>query len=179
MLKSVSEEIRDCYKQAEACARQAAAQTDPKLRKDFLALEAAWLKLARLRETDLSDRIRERAYEIWIASGYRSGEAEQHWLAAEREILSTLQSEAVIKAPAKRITGRTIRPFLARQAFEPDVVRNMSLAFDSARKVLGLRTREDPATTRVAQKVIELAQRGIRDVATLRAMTLKEFNREE
>jgi hypothetical protein len=129
-------------------------------------------------EQDLSDRIRERAYEIWVANGHRDGEAEQHWLAAEREILSTLQSEAV-KAPTKRIRGRTIRPFLARQAFEPDVVRNMSLAFDSARKALGLRTREDPATTRVAQKVIELAQRGIRDVATLRAMTLKEFNREE
>ena len=43
----------------------------------FLALEAAWLK----------HRIRERAYEIWAASG-RSGETEQHWLAAEREILS-------------------------------------------------------------------------------------------
>jgi len=37
MLKSVSDEIRDCYKQAEACARQAAAQTDDQLRKDFLA----------------------------------------------------------------------------------------------------------------------------------------------
>ena len=130
-------------------------------------------------EQHLSGRIRERAYEIWIASGYRDGEAEQHWLTAEQEILSALQSAALAKSPAKRIRGRTIRPFLARQAFEPDVVRNMSLAFDSARKALGLRTREDPATTRVAQKVIELAQRGIRDVATLRAMTLKEFNREE
>ena len=130
-------------------------------------------------EQDLSDRIRERAYEIWVANGHRDGEAEQHWLAAEREILSTLQSEAVVKAPTKQIRGRTIRSFLARQAFEPDVVRNMSLAFDSARKALGLRTREDPATTCVAQKVFELAQRGIRDVATLRAMTLKEFNREE
>jgi Protein of unknown function (DUF2934) len=91
MLKSVRDEIRDCYKHAEACARQAAAQTDGSLQKDFLALEAAWLKLARLRERDLSDRIRERAYEMWIASG-RDGEAEQHWLAAEREILSALQS---------------------------------------------------------------------------------------
>ena len=36
---------------------------------------------------DLSERIRERAYEIWIASGYRDGEADQHWLAAEQEIL--------------------------------------------------------------------------------------------
>ncbi len=91
MLKSVRDEIHGCYKNAEACARQAAAQTDGSLRKDFLALEAAWLKLARLRERDLLDRVRERAYEIWIASG-RDGEAEQHWLAAEREILSTLQA---------------------------------------------------------------------------------------
>src|SRR5260370_30715901 len=91
MLKNVSDEIGGCYKQAEARAQHAAAQTDPKLRHDFLALEAAWLKLARLRERDLSDRIRERAYEMWIASG-RDGEAEQHWLAAEREILSAPQS---------------------------------------------------------------------------------------
>jgi len=129
-------------------------------------------------EQDSSDRVRERAYEIWIASGYRDGEAEQHWLAAEREILSALQSAAVVKAPAKRIKGRTIRPFLARQAFEPDAVRNMSLAFDSACEALGLRIRKDPATKLVAKKVMELAQRGVRDVATLRTMTLKEFNRE-
>ena len=35
---------------------------------------------------DLSERIRERAHEIWVASGYRDGEADQHWLAAEHEI---------------------------------------------------------------------------------------------
>jgi hypothetical protein len=39
-------------------------------------------------EQDWLDRIRERAYEIWIASGFRDDEAEQHWLAAEREIFS-------------------------------------------------------------------------------------------
>jgi hypothetical protein len=55
---------------------------------------------------DLSERIRERAYEIWIASGYRDGMAEQHWLAAEQEILSGPRSAAVAKAPAKRIRGR-------------------------------------------------------------------------
>jgi hypothetical protein len=35
---------------------------------------------------NLSDRIRERAYEIWVSSGCRHGEAEQHWFAAEQEI---------------------------------------------------------------------------------------------
>jgi hypothetical protein len=37
-------------------------------------------------EQGLSDRIRERAYEIWIASGHRDGEAEQHWLAHDQAI---------------------------------------------------------------------------------------------
>ena len=55
---------------------------------------------------DLSERIRGRAYEIWIASGYRDGEADHHWLAAEQEILSGPRSAAVAKAPAKRIRGR-------------------------------------------------------------------------
>ena len=34
------------------------------------------------------DRIRERAYEIWTANGRVHGQADQHWLAAEREFLA-------------------------------------------------------------------------------------------
>jgi Protein of unknown function (DUF2934) len=37
----------------------------------------------------LENRIRERAYEIWTAHGRAHGQAEQHWLAAEREVLAT------------------------------------------------------------------------------------------
>lgn len=55
---------------------------------------------------DLSERIRERAYEIWIASGCRDGEADQHWLVAEQEILSSRRSGAVTKTPAKRIKSQ-------------------------------------------------------------------------
>jgi hypothetical protein len=39
---------------------------------------------------DLENRIRERAYDMWIAHGCVHGQAEQHWLAAEREVLATL-----------------------------------------------------------------------------------------
>jgi hypothetical protein len=60
---------------------------------------------------DLSERIRERAYEIWIASGCRDGEADQHWLAAEQEIA------AVTKAPAKRIRSRAT---VKRNGGQPD-----------------------------------------------------------
>lgn len=38
--------------------------------------------------TDLEQAIRERAYQLWLASGREHGRAEQHWLDAQREILS-------------------------------------------------------------------------------------------
>jgi Protein of unknown function (DUF2934) len=38
----------------------------------------------------LEHRIRERAYEMWNAAGRMHGQAEQHWLAAERQLLSEL-----------------------------------------------------------------------------------------
>jgi hypothetical protein len=44
-------------------------------------------------EQTLEYHIRERAYEIWNANGRTDGEAEQHWLAAEREVLAAVQAE--------------------------------------------------------------------------------------
>jgi predicted DNA-binding transcriptional regulator len=41
-----SEKIRECYRHAEVCKREAAAQTDPVLRKGFLDTAAGWVKLA-------------------------------------------------------------------------------------------------------------------------------------
>jgi hypothetical protein len=38
---------------------------------------------------DLDQAIRERAYHLWIESGCEAGNADAHWLAAQREILST------------------------------------------------------------------------------------------
>ena len=52
-------------------------------------------------DQNLSDRIRERAYEIWTKSGHRDGEAEQHWLTAEREIL-TASLPAVPAKPSRK-----------------------------------------------------------------------------
>jgi hypothetical protein len=48
----------------------------------------------------LESRIRERAYEMWTTQGCAHGQAEQHWLAAEREILMAATSALVRdKAP--------------------------------------------------------------------------------
>jgi hypothetical protein len=49
----------------------------------------------------------------------------------------------------------------------------MSLAVETVCGKLNLALTDDPATRLVASRIIELAQRGVRDA--LAAMTLKEF----
>ena len=39
-------------------------------------------------ERSLEDRIRERAYFIYVKRGFRDGDADRDWLDAEQEILS-------------------------------------------------------------------------------------------
>jgi hypothetical protein len=65
-------------------------------------------------DENLSDRIRERAYEICAASGHRDGEAEQHWLAAEREILAASLTAVAVKTSAKRSRSRAMPKRQAR-----------------------------------------------------------------
>jgi hypothetical protein len=55
---------------------------------------------------NLSDQIRERAHEKWVASGHRDGEAEQHWLAAEREILAAILAASLTAVPVKTSAKR-------------------------------------------------------------------------
>jgi Protein of unknown function (DUF2934) len=38
---------------------------------------------------NLEEAIRERAYHLWIADGQPEGQADNHWLNAQREILTT------------------------------------------------------------------------------------------
>jgi len=68
-----------------------------------------------------------------------------------------------------------IRGFLSGQAFEPEVVRQMSLALETICGKFGMELTEGPATRVVALKIIELAQRGVHDAPTLTEMTLKEL----
>jgi hypothetical protein len=54
-------------------------------------------------DQNLENRIRERAYEIWTANGRMDGQADHHWLAAEREILAIV---APLPVPTKRAPTR-------------------------------------------------------------------------
>jgi hypothetical protein len=68
-----------------------------------------------------------------------------------------------------------ITPYLTGQAFEPEAIRQMSLALETVCGKFGMELSDDPATRVVAQRIIELAQRGVRDAPTLSEMTLKEL----
>jgi len=61
-------------------------------------------------DANLNNRIRERAYEIWFAAGCRHGEAEQHWLTAELEIIGALKPAM----PARRTSARKVSRHLGR-----------------------------------------------------------------
>ena len=68
-----------------------------------------------------------------------------------------------------------IRGFLDGQAFEPEVISNMSTALEGVCAELGLALKDDSATRLVASTIIKLAQRGISDPALSRSETLKAF----
>jgi hypothetical protein len=69
---------------------------------------------------DLEQAIRERAYHLWVADGCNDGNADSHWLLAQREVLASsldgiaqasLESETaakpVKKTKAKAATTKT------------------------------------------------------------------------
>ena len=71
----------------------------------------------------------------------------------------------------------TITPFLKHQAFGPEVIQAMGVAFQNACRRLRLgNAARDRAAELVASKIIDLAQRGERDPDILYRRTMAEFD---
>jgi hypothetical protein len=68
-----------------------------------------------------------------------------------------------------------ITPFLRGQAFDPETIEIMGKAFLSTCEALGLSDRTDAMTELVAEKVIELAQRGFKNPFALHLAAMAEF----
>jgi hypothetical protein len=68
-----------------------------------------------------------------------------------------------------------ITPFLRNQEFDPDAVEAMASAFTKICRSLGLSNRADPMTEIVARRIIEFAQRGMRNDTALYRSVLQEF----
>ena len=75
----------------------------------------------------------------------------------------------------KRKASEPIIPFLRAQAFDPETVEAMGKALVATCESLGLSDRNDAMTKLVAEKIIELAQRGIRNPTALHFAATKDF----
>ena len=69
-------------------------------------------------------------------------------------------------------------PVPSGHAFDPETIREMALRAGKRLQHLGLKVIDDAATRLIAEKIIELSQHGVRGVATLHAMAVKEFKAE-
>ena len=68
---------------------------------------------------------------------------------------------------------------LQGRAFDPAVVNVMMTAFDLTLRELKLSSRHDPLVERVAQIIIECAEKGMRDVAEMRDCALKAIRNDD
>ncbi len=68
-----------------------------------------------------------------------------------------------------------IAPFLSGQAFGPEVTQAMGIAFDAVCRSLAIDNTGVVRPRIVARKIIELAQRGVRDPDEFRHRALEAF----
>ena len=76
---------------------------------------------------------------------------------------------------AKRRASAPITPFLQGQAFDPETVQAMANALVMTCEALGLSDRDHAMTQLVAEKIIELAKRGLKNPTALHLAAIKEF----
>jgi hypothetical protein len=69
-----------------------------------------------------------------------------------------------------------ITPFLSGRVFDPETTKTLSDVFRQALERLRLTDHHDAATAAVAEKIIELAQSGVRDPEVLFERTLRAFD---
>jgi len=106
---------------------------------------------------------------------------ERRWLVLAQsygftERLGDFSDEAYRKAD--KLQGQrsaSITPFLRSQALDPETVETMAEAFATTCEALGLSNRNDAMTKLVAEKIIELAQRGFKNPAAMHLAAVKEF----
>jgi hypothetical protein len=99
---------------------------------------------------------------------------EMNWRSLARSIQLS-ERLADFTNQSKRTAIEPIIPFLRGQAFDPETVEAMGTALVTACESLGLRDRNDAITNLVAEKIIELAQRGIKQSTALHLAAIKDF----
>jgi hypothetical protein len=103
---------------------------------------------------------------------------EKHWRGLARR-LSSGERPADFNVETGRGAGAPVISFLRNQAFDPETIEIMAKAFVAPCESLGLSPREDAITKLIAEKIIELAQRGFKDPTALYSRAIKELSGSE
>jgi hypothetical protein len=148
MFTSPSEQIQHFHQRAIECAEKALSARSEEARSEFLALGRTWLALAHRYE--LSDR---------------------------RDAKQRLNRWRGLEARSRtaRGLGETVVPFLTGKTFRPETIAELSNAFERACLALMVLP-GDPRSEQIARKLIELAQRGLRDSTQLFCTAIEELN---
>ncbi|RZN16133.1 hypothetical protein [Bradyrhizobium sp. Leo121] len=64
---------------------------------------------------------------------------------------------------------------LQHSALGPKEVSRVTAAYEQALRILCVKDRDDPLTEMIAQKIIKIAQSGIKDPAQISALAIKEL----
>ena len=99
---------------------------------------------------------------------------ERHWRSLA-ESIQLGERSTTFSNQTKHAAIEPIIPFLRGQAFDPETVEAMGTALVTACESLGLRDRNDAMTKLVAEKIIELAQRGIKQPIALHLAAMRVF----
>jgi hypothetical protein len=65
---------------------------------------------------------------------------------------------------------------LQNSAFGPEDIERMVAAYDEALRTLSLANRTDPVTEKVAKRIIEIAQSGVRDPKKICSLSLESLD---
>lgn len=152
MLDRLNDQIRHCHERAIECGRKAREAQTEEARKEFLALQQNWLALAASYE--VSARI----------AGF------------VRDAKRNISRWRGLDAGSRNARGpsQTIVPFLIGKPFAPEMVAELSKAFDRACSELMVRPSDSKAEV-IARKIIELAQRGLSDSTDLLCTAIQEL----
>lgn len=87
-----------------------------------------------------------------------------------------LSDEWLSGAGSAMMRNMAIYRLLQNSAFDPDMIKCMTDAYEEACRVLKLAGRSaEPTTELVARKIVEIAQTGVKDPAELRRRALDEL----
>ena len=99
---------------------------------------------------------------------------QKHWLNLARSY-QTSDRVSEFTDSKKQQSSAPIIPFLEGQAFEPEAIEAMGKALATTCETLGLNARDDAMTQLVAEKIIQLAQRGLKNPTALHSAAIKEL----